>query len=1077
MKFRFAFSILTLLWVSTSFAQTISTTALSSTSFCQNESLDVDFTITGTYNSGNSFTAELSDASGSFTSPVTIGTLVGTSAGTISATLPNLMTSGTLYRIRVVASNPAVTGTDNGSDLTITGSTTNPATFGSSSWNVFCYSVASYTNNTSAFDYSNYQGVYTEPNVSFESTDHYGVSGAPSDAPGYTGCTVTNDRHIVQYKREGFPCAYYQINVAGPNNEAGFDDAAKLVIDGTTVWSNGGCCQAISNIWTGVLGASSQVEFVWSDNGGQSYGRLTFVPVSFPELGPDVTICPGSSTTLTASGASTYDWSTNSTHLVPPLNAPSVVCAPPGGTATGVETYTVTTTDGSTGCSLSNSIDVLIDPNVTTVVTPNSGSYCGTGSIDVVASGAYTYTYSPMTGVTLNSASGHLATLSPTTTTTYTVTGSNNCTTSTATVTVTVTSPSGDPNIFGSNTWNVYGYEGNNFNTYMGFYVDNTLDFDTRTVWGNNNSPSDAPGYSGCTISPNQHSFAYKREGFPCGFYSLDIPNHDDHINLIIDGVSVFSQNSWFANNYKADVWQGYLDQNSTIEYTIREFGGGSNGGLTFHYLYGPSNNPNETVWNGNVSTDWFDAANWCNTLPSTTISAIIPTGRSNYPDITANATVNDLVIASGASLSVTGSNQIEVNGDWNNAGSFTANNSTVIMMGSGTDTIFGTSAQAFHNLTINKGVVTDAITLDVGISVDGNLTFTNGICTTGSDTIVLNNGAAVSGTSDNSYVNGFVRKVGNSAFTFPVGSGGNYRAISISAPSSASDHFTASYYPQNPDNASYSSSALVPSLDHVSTCEYWILDRTAGSSNVSVTLSWDASSCGVTDLSTLAVARWDGSQWDDHGNGATTGTTASGTITSSAAITNFSPFTLASTGLSNPLPVELLQFDATVVSKHEVTLDWSTASELNSDRFYLSRSRDLSDWETIGEVSAAGFSNSLVRYDFTDYSPYEGTFYYRLAQVDMDGTVHTYPAVAVTIEDAFTLGLYPNPAANQITISGVPEYVKEFKVINSLGVNISRQIQGLNTGTRRSNYDISALPAGLYHVIVDGNSISFVKR
>jgi Secretion system C-terminal sorting domain len=95
------------------------TTSAFSGIFCPNASLNVPYTITGTYNGTNVFTAELSDASGSFASPTAIGTLSSAVAGTITATIPLTATTGTGYRIRVTSSTPGITGTNNGTDLTI----------------------------------------------------------------------------------------------------------------------------------------------------------------------------------------------------------------------------------------------------------------------------------------------------------------------------------------------------------------------------------------------------------------------------------------------------------------------------------------------------------------------------------------------------------------------------------------------------------------------------------------------------------------------------------------------------------------------------------------------------------------------------------------------------------------------------------------------------------------------------------------------------------------------------------------------------------------------------------------------
>lgn len=81
--------------------------------------ITVPFTATGTYNPGNVFTAQLSDASGSFTNPVILGTVSGVTSGTINGTIPAGTPSGTGYRVRVVSSSYPVTGTNNGTDISI----------------------------------------------------------------------------------------------------------------------------------------------------------------------------------------------------------------------------------------------------------------------------------------------------------------------------------------------------------------------------------------------------------------------------------------------------------------------------------------------------------------------------------------------------------------------------------------------------------------------------------------------------------------------------------------------------------------------------------------------------------------------------------------------------------------------------------------------------------------------------------------------------------------------------------------------------------------------------------------------
>lgn len=110
--------------------QTITTGVVSPTSYCKGAPINIPYTVTGTFNTGNIFTAQLSDATGSFATPVNIGTLSAVSAGTISGTIPISTINGSGYRIRVVGSNPVITGSVNGSNLTINPIPGSPTTIG-----------------------------------------------------------------------------------------------------------------------------------------------------------------------------------------------------------------------------------------------------------------------------------------------------------------------------------------------------------------------------------------------------------------------------------------------------------------------------------------------------------------------------------------------------------------------------------------------------------------------------------------------------------------------------------------------------------------------------------------------------------------------------------------------------------------------------------------------------------------------------------------------------------------------------------------------------------------------------------
>lgn len=104
---------------------TITTLAVAGNSYCRSSALNVFFTSVGEFPIGNQFTVQLSDAFGSFASPTTISVspliLSGTDlSGNIFCVIPGTVTAGTAYRVRIVSSSPAVNGSDNGSDITIT---------------------------------------------------------------------------------------------------------------------------------------------------------------------------------------------------------------------------------------------------------------------------------------------------------------------------------------------------------------------------------------------------------------------------------------------------------------------------------------------------------------------------------------------------------------------------------------------------------------------------------------------------------------------------------------------------------------------------------------------------------------------------------------------------------------------------------------------------------------------------------------------------------------------------------------------------------------------------------------------
>ena len=117
-----------------------------------------------------------------------------------------------------------------------------------------------------------------------------------------------------------------------------------------------------------------------------------------------------------------------------------------------------------------------------------------------------------------------------------------------------------------------------------------------------------------------------------------------------------------------------------------------------------------------------------------------------------------------------------------------------------------------------------------------------------------------------------------------------------------------------------------------------------------------------------------------------------------------------------SPLPIELLSFDANS-NQQVVDLNWSTASETNSDYYTIEKTRDGYNFETVVTMDAAGNSNALLHYATKDNSPYQGISYYRLKQTDFNGafTYSDLQMVDFNSNQAFSFEIYPNPADGSI--------------------------------------------------------------
>ncbi|WP_133273253.1 T9SS type A sorting domain-containing protein [Hymenobacter radiodurans] len=175
------------------------------------------------------------------------------------------------------------------------------------------------------------------------------------------------------------------------------------------------------------------------------------------------------------------------------------------------------------------------------------------------------------------------------------------------------------------------------------------------------------------------------------------------------------------------------------------------------------------------------------------------------------------------------------------------------------------------------------------------------------------------------------------------------------------------------------------------------------------------------------------------------------------------------------PLPVELKQFTATAV-RQDAQLNWATASELNNDRFVVERSLDGLTFSTIGTVRGKGTSTQQSKYSFTDAGAARfGTLiYYRLKQLDFDGTATFSPVRTVKFVDAIKVdvSVYPNPTQGGATLdlTGLPAGTYQVQLLDLTG----RSLQILTlAGQQEHPLQVQALPHGSYIVRVRGEAVN----
>jgi hypothetical protein len=344
------------------------------------------------------------------------------------------------------------------------------------------------------------------------------------------------------------------------------------------------------------------------------------------------------------------------------------------------------------------------------------------------------------------------------------------------------------------------------------------------------------------------------------------------------------------------------------------------------------------------------------------------------------------------------------------NNGTFYQRTGNVVLNGSSAQGIGGTTTTTFNSLTINNGA---GVTLNTPANLSSYLFLVNGILnTTNTNILTCGYNANCDLGSASTFVEGpLVHTVQTSLLTtktYPFGKAGIHRPAILTVKHSTSTSVT---YRAEVFNSSASALpfTLPPTISRVSSVRYvkFIRQAVSNFSYGGIQMYYGTDDV-VWDYTTLLVGQDDGAtQWRSVGGTATGNGIGSISSGSFSQFTNY--FVLANPpGGMNPLPVTLTSFNATRYNPI-VDVRWITSAEINCDHFIVERSSDNIEYDEIATVAGSGNSSSSNTYKIVDNNPLSSLSYYRLKQVDFDGTTETFPPVSVAgVPPSLNLTVFP---------------------------------------------------------------------
>ncbi len=495
------------------------------------------------------------------------------------------------------------------------------------------------------------------------------------------------------------------------------------------------------------------------------------------------------------------------------------------------------------------------------------------------------------------------------------------------------------------------------------------------------------------------------------------------------------------------------LDATTTT--TLPDLAGTNDGTLT--NMADPVNN-----WVSAASREPFknlQIASW-NAI-STWKSSAVPDAITAVSDVNQDVTlaspvdVDFLNINSGVTLTLDA--DITVNGNLINNGAIT---------GDGTLVLVGTTPRIYGGTVGNLQLSSADVTLKSNTTIAGELDLSSNSTLNIDDYDLTIN--TITGFSETAYIEtkdfnesaGFVIKslaLADGDFTFPIGSSGSYTPLTVKN-LGTTGNIQARVFDDT--YAQGTSGVIIDTEKEVN--KSWEINGDAGV-NVTITLQWNSENEDPNYASARSTAYLSKNNYDWWRK-----------VTPDVGVIGSDPYQITASGIQtfsvfgtgtedSSLPVTWMAFEAFENEDQEVELHWSTASELNNDRFEIEKSFDGHTFDVIGQIVGNGTSNTLSDYQFTDTDPFNGINYYRLRQVDYDGTddYSELVSVFVDVQREYNITLSPNPTFDVTTLSIEWENDDDYAV--GIFDMMGRNLGVVHSKFSKLNLDLSTLPKGMY--------------